>query len=240
MPYIRGGAGPREAVVFPGANALFRPLDQTAGPGRFARQIARLLPRHHFTILGYSEGGFDRIVPNMAEAIRKAPDMVLGISLGGMVAMHFAARHPELTRRLVILISAHRFSQSGEHIMERQFRALEQGDLPTLVRENVLQFRRPWFNWLVRLKLWQEGNRLYRGLRDPAAILSDYRELFGPDFQNNAEYCRRIASPTIVIGGTADRMFVRLIEKETHMLPVECGGAVAALAASQLSANGVQ
>lgn len=112
------------------------------------------------------------------------------------------------------------------------------------MRENVLQVRRPWFNWLVRLKLWQEGKRLYGGLRDPAAILSDYRELFGPDFQNNAEYCRRIASPTIVIGGTADRMFdreefeetaeliprarVRLIEKETHMLPVECSGAVAA------------
>lgn len=66
-----------------------------------------------------------------AAATRKAPDMVLGISLEGMVAMRFAARHPELTRRLVILISAHRFSQSGEHIMERQFRALEQGDLPT-------------------------------------------------------------------------------------------------------------
>jgi hypothetical protein len=30
-----------------------------ADPGRFARQIAALLPRHRFTILGYAGGGFE-------------------------------------------------------------------------------------------------------------------------------------------------------------------------------------
>ena len=243
VPYIRGGSGQREAVVFLGANALFKRLDQTSDPGRYARQVSRLLPRHRFTILGYAGSSFEEIVRDMAHAIRTPPDVVLGISFGGIVAMRFAAQHPELVRRLVLLASAHRFSPGGRRMMERQFEALERGDLEAVVRENALLFRRPWYNWLVRLKLWKDRDRLATDFRDPAAILRDYRQLFGPDFENNAEYGRRIVSPTLIIGGTADHYFDRgtfketgdlisaaqlqLFEGETHMLPIEKSDEVA-------------
>jgi pimeloyl-ACP methyl ester carboxylesterase len=167
----------------------------------------------------------------------------LGISFGGFVAMRFAAQHPELVRRLALLVSAHRFSPAGWRMMEGQFEALERADFRTLVRENALLFRRPWYNWLMRLKLWKDGNRLAADFRDPAAILRDYRQLFGPDFKNNAEYARRIVSPTLVIGGTADQLFgrgafeetaglvpgaqIHLFERETHMLPIEKSDEVA-------------
>jgi hypothetical protein len=59
----------------------------------------------------------------------------------------------------------------------------------------------------VQLNLWKEGGRLAAALRDPAAILRDYRQLSGSDLQNNADYGRRIASPTLLIGGTADQFF---------------------------------
>jgi len=173
----------------------------------------------------------------MAAAFRTPPDVVVGISLGGFVALRFAAQHPELVRRLVLLVSAHRFSPSGWRMMERQFEALERGDFRTLVRENALLFRRPWYNWLMRLKLWKDGHRLATEFREPAAILRDYRHLFGPEFKNNAEYGRRIVSPTLIIGGTADQLFgrgaseetaglipgarIHLFDNETHMLPVE-------------------
>jgi pimeloyl-ACP methyl ester carboxylesterase len=242
-PYIRGGSGQREAVVFFGVNALFRRLDRTSDPGRYARQVSRLLPGHKFTILGYAGSSFEEIVRDMARAICTPPDVVVGISFGGFVAMRFAAQHPELVRRLVLLVSAHRFSPGGWQMIERQFEALERGDFQTLVRENALLFRRPWYNWLLRLKLWKDGNRLATDFRDPAAILRDYRQLFGPDFKNNAAYGRRIVSPTLVIGGTADQLFdrraseetaglipgaqIQLFEKETHMLPIEKSGEVA-------------
>ena|SRR5687768_8984397 len=128
-------------------------------------------------------------------------------------------------------------------MIERQFEALGQGDFQTLIRENALLFRRPWYNWLLRLKLWKDGSRLTADFRDPAAILHDYRHLFGPDFQNNAEYARRIVSPALVIGGTADQVFdrraseetaglipgarIHLFERETHMLPIEKSAEVA-------------
>ena len=44
----------------------------------------------------------------MALAIRTPPDVV-----GGFVAMRFAALHPELVKRLLLLVSAHRFSPAG-------------------------------------------------------------------------------------------------------------------------------
>ena len=136
-------------------------------------------------------------------------------------------------------------------MMERQFEALERGDLRTLVRENALLFRRPWYNWLLRLKLWKEGNRLAADFREPAAILRDYRQLFGPDFKNNAAYGRRIVSPTLILGGTADQLFdrraseetaglipgaqIHLFEKETHMLPIEKSDEVAGVIRNFLS-----
>jgi pimeloyl-ACP methyl ester carboxylesterase len=179
----------------------------------------------------------------MAQAIPTPPEVVVGISFGGFVAMRFAAQHPELVRRLVLLVSAHRFSPEGWRMMERQLEALERGNLQTLIRKNALLFRRPWYNWLVHLKLWKDGDRLATEFRDPAAILRDYRQLFGLDFKNNAEYGRRIASPTLIIGGTADQLFdrnaceetarlipgaqIQLFEGETHMLPIEKSNEVA-------------
>ena len=247
MPYIRGGSGQREAVVFFGVNALFKRLDKTSNPGRSARQVSRLLPGHKLTILGYAGSSFEEIVRDMATAIRTPPDVVVGISFGGFVAMRFAAQHPALVRRLVLLVSAHRFSPGGLRMMERQFESLERGDFQTLVRENALLFRRPWYNWLVRLKLWKDGKDLAADFRDPAAILRDFRQLFGPDFKNNAEYGRRIVSPTLVIGGTADQLFdpgafeetaglipgarMHLFERETHMLPIEKSAEVAGVIA---------
>jgi pimeloyl-ACP methyl ester carboxylesterase len=244
VPYIRGGSGQREAVVFFGVNALFRRLDKTPNPGRYARQVSRLLPGHKFTILGYAGSSFEEIVRDMALAIRTPPDVVMGISFGGFVAMRFAAQHPELVRRLVLLASAHRFSPGGRRMIERQIEALERGDFRTLVSQNALLFRRPWYNWLVRLKLWKDGNRLAADFRDPAAILRDYRQLFGPDFKNNTAYARRIVGPTLVAGGTADQYFdlaasqetaalipgaqIHLFERETHMLPIEKSDDVAA------------
>ncbi len=247
VPYIRGGSGTWEAVVFFGVNALFKRLDKTSNPGRYARQVSRLLPGHRFTILGYAGSSFEEIVREMALAIHTPPDVVVGISFGGIVAMRFAAQHPGLVKRLVLLASAHRFSPNGQQMMARQFAALERRDVRNLVHENASLFRRPLYNWLVRLRLGLLGDRLAAEVRDPDAILSDYRQLFGPDFENNAEHGRRIVCPTLVIGGTADQFFdrngfeetaslipgalIRLFERETHMLPIERSGEVAAVIA---------
>ena len=109
--------------------------------------------------------------------------------------------------------------------------------------DNVLLFRRPWYNWLVRLKLWKDRGRLASELKDLKTILRAYKGLFAEDFARNADFARCIRVPTLVIGGTADQFFgpavfeetaalipqatVKLFEGETHMLPIERAGDVA-------------
>jgi len=128
IPYIRGGAGPRHAVVFFGGNALFKRLDKSSDPRRYARQIARILPEgFHFMVLGYEEPPpddytLDPVVRDLADVVRSEagrPDLVVGISFGGFVALRFAASHPELVGCLVLLVSGHRFSEQGWAAMKR-------------------------------------------------------------------------------------------------------------------------
>ena len=255
VPFIRGGSGAAEAVVFPGGNALFRRFDTITRPGFYLRQVTRFLPGHRVTIVGYSGGNFAEIVQRLAEAIRKPVDVLVGISFGGFVSMRFAAEYPDLARRLVLLITGHRFSAAGWGMMQRQFPMLERGDFFTLGLENILLFRRPWYNWLLRMQLNLTRHRLAGGLRDPRAILEDYRQLFGPEIEKNAEYARRVGCPTLILGGTADQYFDRevfeetarlipsaqlqIFERETHMLPIEKSRAVAAAIGAflQQSAN---
>jgi pimeloyl-ACP methyl ester carboxylesterase len=252
IPYIRGGSGPKHAVVFFGVNALFKPLNQASKPGRYAEQIAKLLPEgFRFTILGYEETPpdhytLDTVVSDMASVMRSEigkPDVVIGVSLGGFVAQRFAAEHPNLVGRLILLVSSHRFSEEGWAAVQRQFKVLEAWDPVSFVADNALLFRRPWYNWLVRVKLWMDSSSLGSEFKDPRIILQSYRSLFSADFSRNAEFVRRISAPTLVIGGTADQFFstqgfqetaamipggqVELFDGETHMLPIERSGDVA-------------
>jgi pimeloyl-ACP methyl ester carboxylesterase len=121
---------------------------------------------------------------------------------------------------------------------------LASGDLGGLVRENALLFRRPWLNALARAALWLRGRHVTDGFRAPADLLAGYRGLFPDDLGWNGEFARRIAAPTLVIGGSEDQLFgaevfsetanmiagarLALFERETHMLPLERAEAVAA------------
>jgi pimeloyl-ACP methyl ester carboxylesterase len=252
LPFISGGAGPRHAVVLFGANALFKPLDRVAKPARYARQVQKLLPSGwRLTIIGYEEvppeaTTLDTIADDVALAIEELspePIALVGISLGGLVAQRMAARHPERVDRLILLVSAHRFSKPGWQRLMGQFDALRAGDFAALLRDNALLFRRPWFNALIRMKLWKDRGRLHAEFKDPELILRAYQGVFSPDFARNAEVARQIAAPTLVIGGGADQYFdaaclretaelipganLRLFERETHMLPIERSAAVA-------------
>ena len=47
---------------------------------------------------------------------------VLGLSTGGMIGLQLAADHPAVVRRLVVLASAYRLSESGRDTQRRQAR----------------------------------------------------------------------------------------------------------------------
>ena len=137
IPYIDGGSGKRCAVVFFGANALFQALDR-GSPAQYARLVSNVLPPgYRYRILGYDPApppdyGFPQIVDDFAAILRdyREPPDVIGVSFGGFVAQRLTADHPALLRRLVLLVSAHRFSAAGLAKMQRQEALMRAGDLP--------------------------------------------------------------------------------------------------------------
>ncbi|WP_210485173.1 alpha/beta fold hydrolase [Microvirga antarctica] len=252
IPYIRSGSGPRHAVILLGGTALIRRIGQSPDRERYVRQIRRLLPPDfRMTLVGYEDVPptaytLDTIAQDAAALIGSEigrADVVMGLSFGGFVAQHLAANHPERLDRLVLLVSGHRFSWHGWEAMQRQFAALDRGDLRSLMAGNVLLFRRPWFDWLARARLWTEGARLSAQCKDPTIIRQAYGSLFSEDFLRHPEIARHILAPTLVIGGTADQFFgahvfeetaklipgarLALFEGETHMLPIERSADVA-------------
>jgi pimeloyl-ACP methyl ester carboxylesterase len=251
MPYVRGGSGPRHAVILLGASSLFRLLNESEG-ARYSRLFSRLLPPgYRFTILGYAEHppeghALDWIAADVADFLTSRPKrttVVIGISFGGFVAMHLAAEYPELVQRLVLLVSAHRFSDAGRQRMDEQIRLLQNDDLYGLIVANVALFRRPWMNWLMRFGVRLQLDTLKARLYDPQAIARSYARLFSDDLDALSQDVRRIRAETLVVGGTADQFFdqeafeetaglipncrLALVPHETHMLPLENGSSVA-------------
>ena len=250
IPYARVGSQADPILVLSGGQAFV----QRPTPSRIerdARRVARLLPANRsFVLLGYDlsparSDGFDGMVADVAAVARELSGsrQVVGISYGGVIATQLAAQHPGLVSALVLLASAHDFSAAGKRRLERQIDCALRGDLAALAEDFVTVFRRPWLNWLVRLRLRTRRHRLGEALNDPSVIVRGLRAILDPRLADTTRLAK-VTARTLVIGGSRDHLFgdgemertaavvpnasLVLFPKETHMVPVERAGAVAA------------
>ncbi|WP_152568758.1 alpha/beta hydrolase [Microvirga sp. BSC39] len=250
IPYVRVGSGPKPIVVLNGGQAFVR-RPTPARALRDARRIARLLPRNRtIYILGYdpsppADQSIDTIVGDISRILldEVGPATVMGISFGGFVATRLAAEHPSLVREMILMVSAHRFSPEGCRSIDRQIECAWRGDFEGFLDEFGLVFRRPWLNWLLRLRFRQERHRLHETMNEPAIIVRGLHAIAGEDFGRDSTWLARIQAPTLIVGGTRDPFFdveameetarliprsqLKLFERETHMLPIERTRAVA-------------
>lgn len=244
IPFAKIGSGPNPIIVLNGGQAFVR-RPTPARTRRDAGRIARLLPpQRTIYVLGYDSApaagySIDTIVQDVAGILRDetGPATVMGISFGGFVAARLAADHPSLVKDLILLVSAHRFSPEGRRSIDRQIACAWAGDFEGFLDEFRVVFRRPWLNWLLRLRLRQERKRLHETMNDPAAIVRGLNAVAGEDFGGDSSWLKRIQARTLIVGGTKDPFFdaeameetallipsgqLKLFKNETHMLPVE-------------------
>lgn len=244
IPYIKGGSGPKSLVFFYGGSALLTSLDKSSVRDHL-RVIEAYVPAGYtYYVFGYEQNpaktyGLNQIADDFADIIRAeiGKTVIVGVSFGGFVAMRFAAKYPELTDKLVLLVSGHCFSAAGEQKIGRMLALAQQGCMYEMMKELSLLFRRWWLNMLARFLLWKNNKRIVSGLNSRDAIISSLEGICVTDVRNNTDYLGRIAAKTIVIGGTQDQFFgedqfretaqyinnaaLRMFTEETHMLPVE-------------------
>ncbi len=222
LPFVRFGEGARTLVVLPPINDSLH--DVTHG-ARFLRWYFRRFADEYTVYLvsrrrGLPSGYTTRdMAADYGEAFGRGigPAHVMGLSLGGLVAQHFAADHPEHAESLVIGVAARDLGPEGREIVRRWIYLARGERWRELHAEMVVAMytgvRRPLYDLLARLL----GGAV---VRNPAA-----RE----DFVVSAEAAlnhdaddrlQAIEARTLVVGGAEDRLFPAPLQNDTaHRIP---------------------
>lgn len=259
VPFARIGNGRNPILVINGGQGFMMAPDRKR-MSKDIRRLKRLLPNDRsFVLVGYDPSPVAVTVEGLADDVAEIIDRhfgeradVLGISYGGVVASHLAARSPKKIDRLILMASAHRFSTEGKRLLRRQIELVETGDIKGLLKEFTSMFRNPWLNWLVGLRVCIGGNRMLQRFGKPEVIVRYLEAMLRSELPGADAI--PFDTRTLIIGGSRDQFFaeaiveaasrncgiqVTLLDGETHMAPVERAAAVKRSIASFLGDGGI-
>jgi pimeloyl-ACP methyl ester carboxylesterase len=244
IPYIKSGKGLKTMVFFYGGSAMISSLEKSSIKDHLDILKVYVPEGYTYYVFGYEQNpvrgyDLDQIADDFAQIIKDkiGQAVIVGISFGGFVAMRFAAKYPELTDKLVLLVSAHKFSSLGARKIHKMMELAENERYYDLIKEFSILFRRAWLNLLARFILWKNKKRTLKDLNPGPSIRKSLAGTFSTDIYRNIDYLGKIKAKTLVIGGTKDQFFgveefsetaerirgakLQLFAQETHMLPIE-------------------
>ncbi|WP_224449788.1 alpha/beta fold hydrolase [Haloprofundus salilacus] len=220
LPYYRVGDGPRRLVVFPGLRDALWGRDSS-------RLLAEYLARYRYreftdeyTIWvlsrprGLPAGHTTRdMAADYAEALDDIGSAsIMGHSMGGLVAQHFAADYPELTRRVVLGSSGCYVGREGAETLGRWHSWAERNEWREIQLDGVAVTYSGYRSLLYPPLLGALGQRL----RPEPTVDSDVGVSCRACLNHDAR--RRLVDidvPTLVIGGAHDHFFPEEILRET-------------------------
>lgn len=217
LPFIRFGGGSRRLVIFPPINDSLRDVTNGARLLRwYYRSFADeytvyLVSRKRRLPSGYTTRD---MAADYARAFEQSigPAHVVGLSLGALVAQHFAADHPEHVESLVVGVAAYSLGAEGREVVRRWTGLARQGRWRDLHAEMVVDMytglRRPLYEILARLV----GGA---GVRSPAAR-EDFVVSAEASLNHDAtDRLGAIEACTLVVGGAQDRLFPGPLQSDT-------------------------
>lgn len=246
IPYAQFGDGRNPILVLNGGQGFMMKPDD-ARMFKDANRLKHLLPRDRgFVLLGYDPHPSVVSIDGLAAMVAQIVDLhfggrtdLIGISYGGVVAAAVARQFPAKVERLVLLASAHRFSEDGTRRIERQIQLVEAGNLRALLKEFSAMFRSPILNWLVALRMRIAGPAMSRKFGDPQTIIAHLQAMLESAITGAG--LRDVRARSLIIAGSLDQFFGDAIQEagacipnarlsvfkgETHMVPIERGNAV--------------
>ena len=206
MDYIRFGSGARTLVILPGLGDGLRTVKGTALPmATMYREFAKDFTVYAFSRKNVLEPGYTTrdMARDLAEAmeqlgIQKAD--LFGVSMGGMIAQHFAADYPVKVGKLILTVTAARLNPIMEESITEWICCAKRGDHTALMDSNL---RRIYSDDYYRKNRWMVP--AVAKLTKPASYDRFFVQAEACLTHNAYEDLHRIQAPTLVIGGEQDK-----------------------------------
>lgn len=232
VPYIKDVAGDEVVVVFPGSMELL--ISVLVNPEQRVKDARTWIPPACTAcLLGYGgtippSGATDVITDRFARFVREQvgkPVTVAGISFGGFVAISFAARHPELVKKLVLLVGAHDVSESGKDFFEKskaimgRFTPGNEQELKNFIDIYKWLLHDPLIKLVAGIVMKRNKHYFWNNITDTTNGFNAYSSIINRDIDYKA-LLPRITAPAHVVGGTRDKVFsTSIYEEAARLLP---------------------
>ncbi len=217
LPYKRSGHGPRPLIIFQGLTFEHKPQAIMLMMYKFLEDDYTLygVLRKQEMPHGYTLGDMADDCAVMVREEFGGPVDILGISTGGSIALHFAADHPDLVRRLVIHSSAHALNDTAKQVQLDVARLAEQGQWMKAwaVLVGTIYPQVGLGKWLAQPLVWLSAGLLsLNAPKDPTDLVVT---VAAEDKLAFKERLAEITAPTLVAGGVDDFFYSPPLFRET-------------------------
>lgn len=207
VPYIQFGKGKQTLVMIPGVGDGFKTVKGMALP--FALLYRKL--SKDFTVYAFSRR--EELAPGtttreMAEDLSLAMDrlgiaksVVVGVSQGGMIAQWLAIDHAEKVEKLALVVTLSKSNPTSEQVISRWIDMARKGDYKGIMLDTAEKSYSP-----KRLRFSKMEYGLLGNFGKPKSFERFIIQAESCLSHNAFDNLPSISCPTIIIGGTDDRI----------------------------------
>lgn len=206
MYYIRFGSGKKNLVMLPGLGDGLTTVKGKALPmALMYRAFAREYTVYMFSRRNHLPEGVS--TRDMARDLREAMDKLgigrtdlIGVSMGGMIAQHFAADYPDCVGRLVLVVTSAAPNPTLAESVQEWVSCARHGDHTALMDSNVRRMYSAAYyrknKWMVPIMGWLTKPASYERFLIQADAVMKHHAL---------NRLHAITAPALVIGGERDQ-----------------------------------